>query len=162
MEPFLIELNELLVGTYQSIVEVEERMLRDLSNSRLTITEMHVLECIGQGAETGRTVSDIAQRLRITPPSATVSIKRLESKGYVVKDRCAADARRVYVRLTREGRRAEVAHRYFHRQMVRAIADTMDAAERRALLKGIKKLDAFLKGKAASAGQEQSERSTVI
>ena len=157
MDPYLTELNELMVSTYQSILKVEEVMLRNLSKSRLTITEMHMLECIGADKASGRMVTDIAQALEITPPSATVSIKRLEKKGYVTKDRCPEDARRVHVRLTEEGKRAEIAHRYFHRQMVRAITKTMDEHEQKILLDSVRKLHHFLHERIEAAQRSQSE-----
>ena len=147
MDPYLTELNELLVRAYRSIVKVEEVMLRDLSDARLTISEMHLLERIGTDRALGRTVTDLAQELDITLPSVTVALKRLEKKGYVTKDRCSEDGRRVRVKLTGEGQRAEIAHRYFHRQMVRAVAGELDEGERHALINGVRKLDQFLRGR---------------
>ncbi|MEA5068190.1 MAG: MarR family transcriptional regulator, partial [Christensenellaceae bacterium] len=151
MDPYLAELNELLVRAYRSIVKVEEVMLRDLSDTRLTISEMHLLERIGADRTLGRTVTDLAQELDITLPSVTVALKRLEKKGYVTKNRCSEDGRRVRVKLTGEGLRAEIAHRYFHRQMVRAVAGELDENERRALIAGVRKLDLFLRGKIEDA-----------
>ncbi len=152
MDPFQVELNRLLVGTYRSIVKVEEAMLRNLSDNQLTISEMHMLESIGAHKAQSRTVTDIAQELEITLPSVTMALKRLEKKGFVIKDRCAEDGRRVRVRLSEQGRRAEIAHRYFHRQMVRAVAGTMSKDEQRVLITGIQKLDQFLRGRLDDAG----------
>ena len=126
MDAFTAELNELFVTTYHSICKVEEAMLRSLSNSKLTIAEMHMLEAIGKRRSQGRTITDLAQDQEISLPSVTMTIKRLEKKGYVCKDKSAEDGRCVRVKLTREGERAEIAHRYFHRQMVRAVAGAMD------------------------------------
>ncbi|MEA4899669.1 MAG: MarR family transcriptional regulator [Christensenellaceae bacterium] len=156
MDPYLAELNELLVRAYRSIVKVEEVMLRDLSDTRLTISEMHLLERIGADRTLGRTVTDLAQELDITLPSVTVALKRLEKKGYVTKNRCSEDGRRVRVKLTGEGLRAEIAHRYFHRQMVRAVAGELDENERRALIAGVRKLDLFLRGKIEDAERGDS------
>ena len=61
------------------------------------------------------------------------------------------------MQLTREGRRAETAHRYFHRQMARSVASIMDEGERAALIKGLSKLDSFLRWKAAQAASESEE-----
>ena len=157
MNPYLTELNHLMVGTYQSILKVEEVMLRDLSKSRLTISEMHMLECIGADPANQPTITAVAQMLEITPPSATVAIKRLEKKGYVTKERCPDDARRVHVHLTKEGHRAEIAHRYFHRQMVRAITNTMDEQEKQILLRSVRKLQTFLHGQIEGIEKRQSE-----
>ena len=43
-----------------------------------------------------------------------------------------------------DGRRAEVAHRYFHRRMVRAITSDLEQAERDAMIAGLRKMNSFL------------------
>lgn len=150
-------LNEMLTTTYRSICKVEEVMLRKLSNNRLSLSEMHVLECVGKRRSDGMTVTEIAQELEITPPSVTATIKRLEKKGYITKDRSSVDARRVHVLLTREGSRAETAHRYFHRKMVYAITEELTMQEREAILSGLYKMNAYmrLQLKNYAAGKEE-------
>ena len=142
MDPFLTALNEMLTTTYRSINKVEEVMLRHLSNNNLSLSEMHMLESIDKLQ--GATITDIAQDLDITPPSVTVMVKRLEKKGYITKERSGEDARRVQIVLTPEGRRAEIAHRYFHRKMVRAITKDLNQAEREAILSGLTKMNSFM------------------
>ena len=105
MDPCLATLNELFTTTYRSVLKVEEVMLRHLSNGSLTLSEMHMLECIGK-RKGDAAITDIAQELDITPPSVTMAVKRLEKKGFITKDRSEEDGRRVRVRLTEEGRRA--------------------------------------------------------
>lgn len=157
MDPFITLLNDTLMDTYRAISKVEESMMRSMSGSRLSVSEIHMLESIGAGQPGGRTVTDIAQDLEITPPSATAMIQRLEKKGYLTKRQSTQDGRRVHVELTREGRRAETAHRYFHRQMARSVAAIMDEDERAALIKGLDKLDSFLRQKAEEALNRNEE-----
>ena len=108
MDPFASELNLLFMHTYRSIHNVEEAMLKSLSNGSLSIGEMHIIECIGRGGNNGASITAIAQDMEISLPSATVAVKKLEKKGFVLKSRGAEDGRRVYVQLTETGRRAEV------------------------------------------------------
>ena len=136
MDPDLDTLNELFTTTYRSVLKVEEVMLRHLSNGSLTLSEMHMLECIGK-RKGDAAITDIAQELDITPPSVTMAVKRLEKKGFITKDRSEEDGRRVRVRLTEEGRRAETAHRYFHRQMLRAVSRALEPVQRDALLSAL-------------------------
>ena len=143
MDPFLNALNEMLTTTYRSICKVEEVMLQHLSDNKLSISEMHMLESIGKHGS-AVTATDIAQDLDITPPSVTAMLKKLEKKGFITKDRSGEDARRVQMVLTHEGRRAEIAHRYFHRKMVRAITKDMTQMERDAILSGLQKMNSFL------------------
>lgn len=142
MDAFSRELNILLVDTFRSILKMEERMLKDGSGIDLSIHEMHVLEAVGQGSRP-RTISDIARDLDITLPSATIAINKLARKGYVEKSRGASDKRQVLVTLTRQGRKCNTAHEFFHQQMVRAISAGFSEEERSVLLAGMQKLNAF-------------------
>ena len=145
MDAFMQALNNMLTTTYRSICKVEEQMLRKLSNNNLGMSEMHMLESVGKHGKDGATVTEIAQNLEITPPSATAMIKRLEKKGYIRKDRSSEDGRSVRVQLTHEGFRAEIAHRYFHRKMVYAIAEGLTVEERAAMYSGLEKLNAYIR-----------------
>ncbi len=153
MDPFNATFDRLLTATYRSVVRVEAAMLRSLSGSDLSISEMHMLESIGKGPA-GSTITDIAQDQGITLPSVTTSVQRLHRKGYVIKEKSARDARCVRVQLTDKGRRAEIAHRFFHRQMVKSIMRDMPQDEREALMRGLQKLDAFLRERADEGGAE--------
>jgi MarR family transcriptional regulator, 2-MHQ and catechol-resistance regulon repressor len=53
----------------------------------------------------GLRLTDIGERLLITPPSVTTVIDRLERMGYVRKDVSKKDSRAKEVRLTDEGRK---------------------------------------------------------
>lgn len=152
MEPFSAEFNRQLVAAYRSVMKVEELMLRDLSGGDLTITEMHMLESVGCDGG-GMHITDIAQEQGITLPTVTISVQRLERKGYVTKQRNAFDARRVSVKLTEKGRKAEIAHRYFHRQMIHGLLSGMTQQEREAGLSALTKLNAFLADKIESVSK---------
>ena len=102
-------------------------------------------EAVGKGKDRRRTISELAEVLNITLPSVTVAINKLMKKGYVEKVRGEEDGRIVYVSLTRQGRRIDSAHRYFHESMVRSIIRDMTESEMQALYKGVMKLDTFLK-----------------
>jgi len=145
MDPFKYELNELLVSTYREINRIEELVLRSLSKNTLSIAELHMLDVVGCK---GCTVTDIAQSMAISMPSATIAVKRLEKKGYVTKERDPDDARRVCVRLTILGRKAEAAHRWFHRQMVNNVEKSFEPGEREMLLSVIREMNVFFKEKA--------------
>lgn len=145
MDPFSHELNELLVSTYREITRIEELALRGMSKNTLSIAELHMLDAVGRD---GCTVTDIAQSMGISMPSATIAIKKLEKKGYVTKERDPEDARKVCIRLTLEGRRAEAAHHWFHRQMVHNVGHVFKPEDRELLLNAIRQLDEFFKEKA--------------
>lgn len=145
MKPFEEQLNEVIVDTYRSILRVEENILKRSDQTDLSISEIHMLEAVGKGKDRRRTISELAEVLNITLPSVTVAINKLMKKGYVEKVRGEEDGRIVYVSLTRQGRRIDSAHRYFHESMVRNIIRDMTESEMQALYKGVMKLDTFLK-----------------
>ena len=145
MKPFEEQLNEVIVDTYRSILRVEENILKRSDQTDLSISEIHMLEAVGKGKDRRRTISELAEVLNITLPSVTVASNKLMKKGYVEKVRGEEDGRIVYVSLTRQGRRIDSAHRYFHESMVRSIIRDMTESEMQALYKGVMKLDTFLK-----------------
>lgn len=136
-------LNELLVATYDSVNKVEEKTLRMTGANNLSITEFHILESIGKNGEEGRTIGDIAQYLSVTMPTITVAIAKLAKKGYVLKNKGKIDGRLVYITLTKEGRRMNMAHRYFHECMIRELCQIFTNDEINILISSLEKLKLF-------------------
>ena len=91
MEDFSSTLNEILVEVYHNILKMEEQTLKNMGNVQLSINEMHLIESVGKKGDSGLTVSELASALRITRPSATVAVNKLEKKGYVEKRNCEND-----------------------------------------------------------------------
>lgn len=143
MEQFADTLNELLIDTYRNVNKVEESMLRSTSGLDLTIGELHMIETVAQDRARGRTISEIAQRQELSLPSVTVAVNKLVKKGYVEKVRSETDGRRVFVRVTKKGQKADAVHRYFHRQMVRNVLKEIDPADHGALMRCLTSLNAF-------------------
>jgi DNA-binding MarR family transcriptional regulator len=141
------ELNRLLVGTYRAAGKIEQIMLEDLSDGKLTLSEMRLIECVGNGRQRGRTVTEISQELDITLPSVTAMVKRLENKGYVVKQRAASDGRQVNVRLTGEGFHAYVGYLYAQRMMINSVRSSIPVGDVAVLLNALKALIGFFSEK---------------
>ena len=144
MNAFESQLNNLLVGTLNDILKFEEMSLKKISQGAITISEAHMIECIGNQGEQS-TVSTIAGCMQIAVPTATVAVQKLESKGYVTKEPCTADGRRSFIRLTNEGKKVDRAHRIFHIKMVRNISAQYLDAEKDLLLTAIEKLSDFFR-----------------
>jgi DNA-binding MarR family transcriptional regulator len=92
-------------------------------------------------------VGEIAEALGVTVPTVTVCVGKLVKKGYVTKSRSEKDARITMVELTREGRRMNRLHRFFHEQMVLAVSHEFDDEELDCLLRCIRKLNVFFEDK---------------
>ena len=145
-EAFVRAFNDLLVTTYRSIEGYEQAMLDAQGSEGLTISELHLVEAVGRvgrDCPAGATVSRVAEALGVRVPTATTAVSRLVSKGMLVKERSAQDARIVNVRLTRAGEKAYRLHATFHRRMAQAVLADLSPAERDALVGGIHRLEAF-------------------
>lgn len=144
---FSEKLNQLIVETFRDILELEEKMLHSFGKMNLSISEIHVIEAIALGKGDGRTISELADDLRITLPSVTNAVKKLEANGYVQKIKSEYDGRSVNVVLTPLGQKIDSAHRYFHKLMVLEVADELTDEDMRLLVRAIEKLDNFFKRK---------------
>ena len=141
------ELNRLLVDTYRAAGKIEQIMLEDLSDGRLSLSEMRAIECIGGGRQKGRAVTQISQELDITLPSVTAMVKRLEQKGYVTRQRGASDGRQVNVRLTDSGMQAYVGYLFAQRKMINAVRVSVQDEDVAVLLRSLKALNGFFSQK---------------
>ena len=68
MSGFSAKANELLVEIYRNVQILEQNELKK-QRLNISINEMHMIELIAKG-KTGMTVSEIAQQLKVTKPSA--------------------------------------------------------------------------------------------
>jgi len=147
LDLFSSQLNEILVETFNHILQYEEDLIKHSQNIDLSIGEMHLLETVGKNNNNGKTISDLAQAHNVTLPSMTIAVNKLVRKEYVVKEKSPHDGRVVFVRLTKKGLRIDRIHQYFHRRMVDEVAKEMSAHEKEVLIHGMEKLNAFFNRK---------------
>ena len=141
------ELNRLLVDTYRAAGKIEQIMLEDLSDGKLSMSEMRAIECVGSGRQRGRTVTEISQEMDITPPSVTAMMKRLETKGYVTRQRSLEDGRQVRVRLTEPGTHAYIGYLFAQRKMINAVRRSFEDDDAEVLVRSLKSLNEFFRQK---------------
>ena len=147
MDDFEKSLNHVLVDTFNTILKYEELSLKNILNVPVTITEAHMIEAVGRQENKETTVSKIASMLNIAMPTATVAVKKLESKGFIKKVPCEKDGRRTIIGLTDMGRKIEKVHQLFHEKMVKNISGQFLDDEKELLLKVITKLSEFFQHK---------------
>jgi Transcriptional regulators len=146
MDEFELNLNILLVETFNTILEYEDASLKSLIRDPVSVSEAHVIEAVGS-KDGEATVSKVAAMLNIAVPTATVAIKKLENRGFMTKTQCSHDGRRAFVGLTQKGRRVDRAHRLFHNRMVKNISGEFSEQEKGILLTAINKLNDFFVAK---------------
>ena len=147
MDDFEKSLNNVLVDTFNMILRFEEVSLKKIASVPVTITEAHMIEAIGTQDNEETTVSEISSLLGISMPTATVAIKKLESKGFIKKAPCAKDGRRTIISLTESGKKINKAHSLFHRRMVKNISNQFHDNEKDVLYRAVTKLSDFFKDK---------------
>ena len=145
MGTFAADLNELLVEIYRNIEILEESELKK-SRLNLSISEIHLIELIAK-AGGGMTVSEIAERLKVTRPSVTGASNKLVQKGYCEKRRREDDGRAVAVALTKAGRKVEAFHARCHRSMIREISDDLTENEKAELLRTMSRINTYFRTK---------------
>jgi len=145
MDNFEKSLNTVLVDTFNLILKFEEVSLKKVVSVPVTITEAHIIEAIGTCENGESTVSEIAFLLSISMPTATVAVKKLEGKGFIIKTPCAKDKRRTIISLTETGKRIDRAHGLFHKKMVKNISSQFQEIEKDVLYRAVSKLSDFFK-----------------
>ncbi|MBD7910535.1 MULTISPECIES: MarR family transcriptional regulator [Clostridium] len=146
-------MNKLFVQLFNDILEIEEKTLKNGPLQDISITEMHTIEGIGMYKE--RTMTEVAQDLRITVGTLTTAINKLIKKGYVERKRIEEDRRVVLIRLTKKGKLAYRLHEKFHNDMVSQTIEGLNEEEEKILISSLDKINVFFKGKIVSIGKEK-------
>ena len=83
------------------------------------------------------TLNGLARHMGVTAGTMSLTIDRLERKGYVVRVRDVADRRRVHVRLTSAGVRVRDAASVLDPPLVEALVSRLSDDEREAAIRGL-------------------------
>jgi len=138
-------INGILVELFNDILVVEAKSLQKKGLNDLSITEIHTIEAIG--IEKSKSMSEIAENLKITVGTLTTAINRLLKKEYVTRNRDDQDRRIVLVELTEKGKEAYKIHDEFHKEMVEEMIEDLKIEEDKVLLNSLMKLKKFFESK---------------
>lgn len=136
-----LALDDLLSGTFNSVMDIEERSLSNRITKGLTISEIHTIAAIGMYEVNPMNV--IAARLGITLATLTTSVKRLADRGLVARQKSEKDKRQVLISLTSDGRKVYRAHRLFHEKMLAAALEGLSKEEERVLASALSHVKAY-------------------
>jgi len=145
VDTFTAAISNLLVEIYYDVLRLEELALKKDTKTNLSINEMHLIEIVGYADEEGVTISDLADRLHISRPSTTEAVNKLKRKGFVTKKKCEMDGRVVRVYLPAEGKKIFAYHKYYHRNMVKALCSEFTEEEQAIMVRAIGKLNDYFK-----------------
>lgn len=138
-------INDLFVTIFNDILQIEENTLKSGPLSDLSVTELHTIEAIGMYKP--RTMSEVAQDLKITVGTLTTAINKLIKKGYVERRRIEEDRRVVLICTTKKGKLAYRLHEKFHNDMIRETIDGLTEEQEDVLVNALSRLNEFFKKK---------------
>ena len=98
------------------------------------------------------TLNGLARHIGVTPATMSLTVDRLERKGYVARVRDAADRRRVHLRLTAAGVRVREASSVLDPPLVEGLVARLTEEERAVAIRGLSLL-------ARAAHEQMAERS---
>ena len=130
-----------LVDVWGRINKIEERSLSTSLDAEISITEIHIIEKIGDHQP--RRMSEVSKALGVTMATLTVACDRLETKRLVERARDHKDKRVVNVRLTAKGRAVYEYHKQFQDRMLEAAVSELTPQETSILADSLLKLQKF-------------------
>ncbi len=141
MDDFNRNLNNIIVESYHNALQMEEKLKKN-TRTKLSFRDRNVMEHLLENEE-GLSLSEIADYLKLSRPSATEIIKKLESMGLVERFRDASenDDRKKRVRITKKGRFICALQRQYRKELVSRITEDLDEQEKEAFYKGMKALN---------------------
>jgi len=132
--------------TFYWILYEEEKALEHLSNGKLTLKEIHLLEAVFKAQKFGNnSFSNIANSLRITLGTLTESYKKLEKKGYLSKEQDKKDKRIFYIVPTPIAQMINDEHTKWHKSLINAMIKTIPEDDLPNFILAIKNLRDFFK-----------------
>jgi DNA-binding MarR family transcriptional regulator len=102
--------------------------------------------------------ADLARHLGVGAPTLSASLRRLESLGYLGRQRSDTDGRAIELRLTAQGARAMRATSVLETSRVRALLGMLSEEERVQAIAGIELLARGARALAARRGTERPGR----
>jgi len=138
------KLNEFFVSCFYSILDAEQKALASISDGKLSLKEIHVIEAVYKAKAVGKnTFSYIASILNIVLGTLTTSYTRLEEKGFLTKRQDKKDKRVFYIEPTQLGEFVNTKHNEWHQRMVDGIMKTVPAKDLDNLISALDVLTKF-------------------
>ena len=99
--------------------------------SNLTYTEYDYLETISE-AKAIR-LSDLAEQMKVSKPTASNMVRRLENKELLSRKPCQNDRRATYLALSPQGENILLRDRQFYNQLLNELLQTLSEEDRNIL-----------------------------
>lgn len=136
------EIAQALTRVNTAITWIEEKELRKSRFNDLTLKEMHAIDAITMYDQP--TASELAERLHVTPGTATSTIDRLCRKGYAQRLSDPHDRRVIRIALTKKGRLIYRTQRAFNDRLANSFLKDVDDDQLGVIRKSLANLEDFL------------------
>lgn len=122
----------------------------------ITPAEMYAIMAVSRLEGEGRKVrpGDIAKCGQATPSAVSQTLKSLEEKGLITRQRDKGDSRAVTVHLTKEGRAFSARGRELHEQMIDGVLTYLGPEDAEHLVRIVERLADFPASEAVLAQQD--------
>lgn len=122
----------------------------------ITPAEMYAIMAVSRLEGEGRKVrpGDIAKCGQATPSAVSQTLKSLEEKGLITRQRDKGDSRAVTVHLTKEGRAFSARGRELHERMIDGVLTYLGPEDAEHLVRIVERLADFPASEAALAQQD--------
>ena len=134
-------INNLLVGLFNQILDIEMRYMLSKGFKDLTINELHLIDAISSCGNP--TMTNVADAATLTNGTITTAIKKLETKNYVKRSDDPYDRRIKRVSLTNSGIKASIIHNKFHEEMIDWLIGDTDILQNDILVESLQRLGYF-------------------
>lgn len=125
------ELKNAVARFSRMITEAEESAKQHLDFQDMTSTQLNYLESVAE--LDNPSITELAQALKLSKPTVTVTVNRLIEKGLVYKTRSDADRRSAHIHLTDIGRQINLRHDIAHNSLCQTIAKHLSPTEQQQL-----------------------------
>jgi DNA-binding MarR family transcriptional regulator len=120
------------------IEEYERRIIEKSDLSNLSTRQLYYLDEIYHLRQP--TLTELAEKIDVSKPSATALVYKLERSGYVMKNPSKDDKRSFHILLTEKGKKLATLHDRIHYRFAEMIESSLSDEETHQLLNILRKI----------------------
>lgn len=141
MKDFSDQFNKVIVEAYHNLLLMEETK-RKYSSASFSFRDRNAVAFLLRNPE-GTRISDLADYLKISRPSTTTLVKKLEKNGLVQRVRKSNDSKVTLLKCTGKGKRYASFQRRYTDRLTKRVNEEFTEEEKEILYKGFCKLNEF-------------------
>jgi len=136
-------LAEIIERLSQSMQEHEIKVTRSSEFTKLSVTQIHYLDAIRHLDKPS--VSELANYMKVSKPTATIALEKLEKAGYITKVNSSEDRRVSYIHLTQNGLKISNLHDAIHQGYAKNFEQSLTPDELKTIIDLMNKVVDYLK-----------------